>query len=159
MPISLLGVLYKIITKVLSCQIKEALPLVIDANQSAFLKGRGMLDNVLVANEVIKELRRNGRSGLCLKVDYEKGYDSVRWDFLLYMLQKLGFHSKWINWVKGCLESASVFVLVNGSPTEEFRPTKGLRHGDPLTPFLFLIVAKGIAGFVRQALKETSLKV
>jgi len=85
-PIYLVGSLYKIITKVLLNRIKEVLPMVIDDNQSAFLKDRGMLDSVLVANEVVEELRRNERRGLCLKVDYEKAYDSVRWDFLLYML-------------------------------------------------------------------------
>jgi len=147
------GAIYKIITKVFSCRIKRVLPAVIDDGQSTFTKGRGMLDNVLVANEVVKELRRYKRSGLCLKVDYEKAYDSVRWDFLYHMLHKLGFHSRLIMWVKGCLESAMVFVLVNGSPTSEFKPSRDLRQGDPLTPFLFLIVAEGLAGLVRQALK------
>ena len=108
--------IYKIIIKVLSCHIKRVLPVVIDDRQSTFLKGRGILDSVLVANEVVEELRRYGKSGLCLKVDYEKAYDSVRWDFLLDMLHKLDFHCKWIKWVKGCLESMLVSVLVNGSP-------------------------------------------
>ena len=66
----------------------------IDVSQSVFLKCRGMLDSVLVANEVVEELRRSERRGLCLKVDYEKAYDSLRWNFLLYMLQRPGFHSK-----------------------------------------------------------------
>jgi len=157
-PISLVGTLYKIITKVLSCWVKEVLPLVIDASQSAFLKGRVMLDSVLVTNEVVEELRRNGRRGLCLKVDYEKAYDSVSWEFLFYMLQRLDFHSKWLKWVKWCLESASVSVLVNGSPTREFRPTRGLRLRDLLALFLFLIVVEGLAGHVRQALKTRLIK-
>jgi len=70
----------------------------------------------------------------------------------------MGFHSKWIKWVKGCLETATVSVLVNGSPTEEFKPTRGLRQGDPLAPFLFLIVAEGLAGLVRKAVKEDLLR-
>jgi len=61
-------------------------------------------------------------------------------------------------WIKGCLEFASVSVLVNESPTKEFRPTRGLRQGDPLAPFLFLIVAEGLTGLVRQALKESLIK-
>ena len=89
----------------------------------------------------------------CVKVDYEKVYDSIRWEFLYYMLHRLGFHNKWINWVKGCLKSTSVSVLVNGSPTEEFRPSRGLRQGDLLAPFLFTVVAEGLAGLVRQTLK------
>jgi len=85
-PISLVGSLYKIISKVLSCRMKKVLPSVIDECQSAFLKDRGLLDSVLVANEVIEELKRCGRSGLCLKIDYEKAYDSVSWAFLFKML-------------------------------------------------------------------------
>ena len=94
-PISLVGAIYKIISKVLSCRIKCVLPTVIYDSQSPFLKDKGMLDSVLVANEVVEELR-HGRSGLCLKVDYEKTYDSVRWDFLFHVLSRLGFHSNWI---------------------------------------------------------------
>jgi len=156
-PISLVGAIYKIISKVLAERIKKVLPLVIDECQSAFLKNRGILDSVLMANEVIEDIRRGGRSGLCLKVDFEKAYDSVRWEFLYDMLQKMGFHSKWISWIRGCLESASISVLVNGSPTEEFKPKRGLRQGDPLAPFLFLVVAEGLAGLVRQAMKANIL--
>jgi len=74
------------------------------------------------------------------------------------MLERLGFHSKWIKWVKGCLESSSVSVLINGCPTEEFKPTRGLRQGDPLTPFLFLVVDEGLARLVRKVVKEHLLK-
>jgi len=92
-----------------------------------FLKDRGLLDSVLVANEVVDKFRRYGRSGLFLKVDFQKAYDSVRWAFLYDMLQRLDFHEKCIKWVKGCVKSASLFVWVNGSPTEEFNPGRGLR--------------------------------
>jgi len=74
------------------------------------------------------------------------------------MLQRLGFHYKWVNWIRGCLESTSISVFVNGSPTKEFKPTRGLRQGDPLAPFLFLVVAEGLAGLVRQAIKSNLLK-
>jgi len=94
---------------------------------------------------------------LCLKVDFEKVYDSVRWDFMYDMLSRLGFHNIWIKWMKGCMESATVSVLVNGSPTEEFTPTRGLRQGDPLAPFLFIVVAEGLAGLVRQSVKSNLL--
>jgi len=89
-----------------------------------------------------------------VKVDYEKAYDSVNWDFLYYMLNRLGFCDKWVGWIRECLTSSSVSVLVNGSPTKEFVPKRGLRQGDPMAPFLFLIVAEGLAGLVRQAVKK-----
>ena len=110
-----------------------------------------------MANEVVEDLRRSGRRGLCLKVNFEKAYDSVRWAFLYDMLSRMGFHNLWITLIKGCMESATVPMLVNGSPTEEFKPTRGLRQGDPLAPFLFLVVAEGLAGIVRSASKTTLL--
>jgi len=115
-----------------------------------------------MANEVVEELKRKGRKGLCLKVDFEKAYDSVRWDFLYDMLLRMGFHNSWISWIRGFLKSGSVSVLVNGSPTEEFKPTRGLRQGDPLAPFMFLVVAEGLAGIARQVMKTnllTGLKI
>jgi len=156
-PISLVGAVYKIIAKLLAERLKKVLPSVVDESQSAFLKGRGIIDSVLMANEVVEDIRRRGRSGLCLKVDFEKAYDSVRWEFLYDMLQRMGFHHRWVMWIRGCLESASISVLVNGSPTEEFKPSRGIRQGDPLAPFLFLIVAEGLAGLVRQAVKTNML--
>jgi len=114
--------------------------------------------SVVMANEVLDEIRRNRRSGVCFKVDFEKAYDLVRWRFLFDMLRRLGFHDKWIVWVKGFLGSSSVSVLVNGSPTKEFKPTRGLRQGDPLAPFFFLVVVEGLAGLVRQALRTEVLR-
>ncbi|XP_068483176.1 uncharacterized protein [Phaseolus vulgaris] len=150
-PISLVGCLYKIISKVLSLRLKKVISRVIDIRQPAFLEGRGLLDSVLVANEVLEEYKRKRKSCIFFKVDYEKAFDSVSWDFIYYMLERLGFCAQWIRWIKCCLESASVSVLVNGSPTREFLPRKGLRQGDPLAPFLFLIVAEELAGVSRMA--------
>ena len=148
-----MGVIYKVIAKVLAGRLKKVLPAIIDESQSAFIKDRGLTDSVLLANEVIEDLRRKGRRGLCLKVDFEKAYDSVRWEYMYDMLDRMGFHNTWIKWIRGCMESATMSVLVNGSPTEEFRPTRGLRQGDPLAPFFFTIVAEGLVGLVRQVIK------
>lgn len=150
-PISLVNCLYKVISKILANRLKSVIPSVIDECQSAFVGGRNMLDSVLVANEVIHEARMRKNSIFALKVDFEKAYDSVEWDFLFYMLRRMNFGSKWIMWIKNCLQSASVSVLVNGSPTGEFNMEKGLRQGDPLAPFLFLIIGEGLSGLMRQA--------
>jgi len=88
---------YKIVSKILSIRLKKVISKVINIKQSAFLEGRGILDSILVANEVIEEMKRKKKSCVCFKVDYEKAYDCVRWDFIYYMLGRLGFYEKWIS--------------------------------------------------------------
>ena len=157
-PISLVGCLYKIVSKVLSLRLKKVISKLIDTRQSA----RDLLYSVLVANEVLEKVNRRKNSCVYFKVDYEKAYDSVSWEFLYYMLGRLGLCEKWIIWIKSCLESSFVSVLVNGSPTSEFYPKRGLRQGDPLVSFLYLIVAEGLAGVVRKVVEKNlvqSLKV
>ena len=87
-------------------------------------------------------------------MDFEKASELVRLDFLNYMLHRIGLCDKWIRWIKFCLSYASILVLVNGSPTEEFFMNRGLRQGNPLAPFLFLLVAKGLSDLVREAEKK-----
>ncbi|RZB41330.1 hypothetical protein D0Y65_055307 [Glycine soja] len=70
------------------------------------------------------------------------------------MMRRMGFHEKWIGWIKGCLSSTSISILVNGSPTSEFKPQRGLRQGDPLAPFLFDLVAEGLTGMMRAAVSK-----
>ena len=91
---------------------------------------------------------------MVFKVDYEKAYDSVSWDFLLYMLRRMGFCKRQISWIEGCLKSAFVSVLVNGSPSAEFIPQKDLRQGDPLAPLLFNVVVEGLNGLMREATEK-----
>ena len=98
---------------------------------------------------ILDEYKRKRKSCVFFKVDYEKTYDSVSWEFIYYMLWRLRFCDRWIRWIKGCLESASVSVLVNDNPTKEFLPMKGLRQDDPLAPFFFLIVAEEIGWGVK----------
>ena len=112
-----------------------------------------MLDSVLILNEVIHEVNPKKKASVVFKVDFEKAYDSVNWDFLLYMMDRMNFCKKWSQWIKGCLNSSTVSVLVNGSPSDEFRLERGLRQGDPLAPFLFLIVVEGLNGMMKQVVE------
>ena len=95
-PISLVGCFYKILTKVLSNRIKKVIEKVIDGSQSTFLSNRGLLDSALIVNEVVDDLKRRKKRGLIVKLDFEKAYDSVSWEFLYYMLGRLGFYGKWV---------------------------------------------------------------
>ena len=137
--ISLVGCMYKIVSKILFARLKRVLDKVIDFRQFAFLEGRGLLDSVLVANETLEEVKKKKKEYVIFKVDYEKTYDSISWEFLFYMLRRMRFYDNWVVWINNCLKSSSISVLVNGSPTVEFKPKNGLRQGDPLAHFLFLI--------------------
>ena len=96
-PISLIGCMYKIVAKLLAKRLKRVLPTIINEAQSAFIEGRHLLQSVLIANEVIDEAKRSTKPCCIFKVDFEKAYDSVSWDFLIYMLNRSGFNSKWIS--------------------------------------------------------------
>ncbi|XP_057453105.1 uncharacterized protein LOC130744965 [Lotus japonicus] len=150
-PISLVNCVYKVMAKVLAIRMKEVMSYVIDDCQFAFVGNKNMLDSVPIANEVIHEAKRRKQATFVLKVDFEKAYDTISWQFLTYMLRRMKFGERWVRWIKGCLESSCVSVLVNGSPTEEFSMGRGIRQGDPLAPFLFLVVAEGLSGLLRQA--------
>jgi hypothetical protein len=95
---------------------------------------------------------------LIFKVDFEKAYDSVEWSFLDYMLGRFGFCSKWKDWIRACVFTGNMSILVNGSPTEEINIQRGLKQGDPLAPFLFLLVAEGLGGLMKRAVELGSFR-
>jgi hypothetical protein len=150
--------LYKLIAKVLAARLAKVIGGLIPNTQSAFIKGRQLVDGVVVINEVIDYAKRSGKDCIVLKVDFEKAYDSVDWGFLDYMLMRFGFGEKWRLWMKACIGSGSMSVLVNGSPTEEINIRRGLKQGDPLAPLLFLVVAEGLGGLLRMAVEKRRFK-
>ncbi|KHN17109.1 Transposon TX1 putative 149 kDa protein, partial [Glycine soja] len=98
-PISLIGCAYKIVAKLLANKMKKVMPDIIDKRQSAFIGGRHLLHSVLIANEAEEEVKRCQKPSMVFKVDYERAYDFVSWDFLSYMMRRLGFCPKWIHWI------------------------------------------------------------
>ena len=98
------------------------------------------MDVVLIANEVVDEKRRVRDKGVVFKIDFEKAYDHVDWGFLAHVLERKGFNSKWRSWMRGCLSSTSLAVLVNGNAKGWVKLSGGLRQGDPLSPFSFTLV-------------------
>ncbi|KAM2902960.1 hypothetical protein COP2_002826 [Malus domestica] len=128
-PISLVTGLYKIMAKTLASRLKEVLGSTISPNQGAFVKDRQILDAVLIANEVVEEVRQKKEDGLVLKIDFEKAYDHVEWRFLDEVLQRKSFGNKWRKWMQGCLSSANFSVLINRRPRGKFQASRGLRQG------------------------------
>ena len=149
-PISMVGALYKIISKLLSIRLKEVMAPLFDESQSAFVVNRQILDGVLIANESLRLLKKK-IPGTMLKLDFQKAYDSVNWSFLKMVMIKLGFGRKWIGWIMNCVTSASMSILLNGMPLKPFKMEKGLRQGDPLTPYLFILVSEMLVYFVKKA--------
>ncbi|GJY69402.1 RNA-directed DNA polymerase, eukaryota, partial [Tanacetum coccineum] len=132
--------LYADIPKGCNSSFIALIPKIPNANLSAFIKGRQILDGPFILNEVIQWCKSKKKQSLIFKVDFEKAFDTVRWDFLDDVLKKFGFGNKWCEWIQKCLKSSRGSILVNGSPTEEFQFFKGLKQGDPLSPFLFILV-------------------
>ncbi|WJZ85876.1 hypothetical protein VitviT2T_005388 [Vitis vinifera] len=157
-PISLITSLYKIIAKVLSGRLRGVLHETIHYTQGAFVQGRQILDAVLIANEIVDERRRSGEEGVVFKIDFEKAYDHVKWDFLDHVLEKKGFSPRWRKWMSGCLSSVSFAILVNGSAKGWVKASRGLRQGDPLSSFLFTLVADVLSRMLMRAEERNMLE-
>ncbi|KAA3463549.1 LINE-1 reverse transcriptase isogeny [Gossypium australe] len=143
-PIFLVSSLYKIVSKVFLRRLREMVGDVASDTQCAFIKGRWIFDGVLIANELIHSVLKKGGCGgkLIFKLDFSKAYDCVGWDFLELVLLKIGFGEKWRGWMLECLSTARAAVIINGSSSNEFRFRRGLRQGDPLSLFLFILVTE-----------------
>ncbi|CAN0922512.1 Transposon TX1 uncharacterized 149 kDa protein [Linum grandiflorum] len=139
-PISLVGSIYKVISKLLMARLKGCMENLISPQQCAFVSNRQILDAALIANEVIDVRQRSGKPGLVIKLDIEKAYDHVNWVCLINSLRSFGFEEKWIGWIQNCVSSAHFSVLVNGEAAGYFKSSRGLRQGDSLSPFLFILV-------------------
>ena len=118
------------------------------------MAGRSILDGVVAENELVDLVKRGKRSCFIFNIDFVKAYNSVNWEFLDYMMTHLScFEELQRKWVKVVVCSSRMLVLVNESPMKEFVAEKGLKQGDPLVPFLFFIVAKGVHGLVSRSVK------
>ena len=160
-PIALCNSHYKIIAKILTRRLKPLLPNLISNTQSAFVSDRAITNNVLITHETLHFLRTSDAKKFCsmaIKTDMSKAYDRIEWGFLRAILARFGFDEKWISWIMACVETVSYSFLINGSPRGRIVPSRGLRQGDPLSPYLFILCTELLAGLCEKAQQQGKLR-
>ena len=154
-PIAFCNLLYKVISKVLANCLKILLPGAIEANQCAFIKGRLLLENVLLASELVNVYHKKTNSNRCaIKFDISKAFDTVKWSFISSVLRVMGLPAQFIHWIMVCISTASFSVSVNGSLEGFFSSAKGIRQGCSLSPYLYVILNNALSKLLNRAASE-----
>lgn len=164
-PISLCNVAFKKISKILAKRLKKILPLIIFETQTAFIEGRKIQDNIMLAHELLHVLNSNNRCSeefIVVKTDISKGYDRVEWSFLRLAMENFGFWEQWNKLAMASVTSVQYQVLINGTPYGNISLSRGLRQGDPLSTYLFVICTEMLVQMLEKAERSnqiTDLKV
>uniref|UniRef100_A0A0V0HJR2 Putative ovule protein n=1 Tax=Solanum chacoense TaxID=4108 RepID=A0A0V0HJR2_SOLCH len=121
----------------------------VDSQQMAFIQGIQIMDAVLIANEAVDSRISQKMLGILCKLDIGKAYDHVNWGFLINTLKRMGFGEKWIKWIRFCISTVKFSVVINGSPEGFFAAQRGIRQGDPLSPFPFILAVEGLNNMIK----------
>jgi len=146
-PITLLGCIYKILAKALMGRLQTFLPSIIRPNQTRFVEGRNILDNVFMAQDSLSWAEESNHDLVLLLLDFEKAFDRIEWNFLFSAMDHIGFSNTWIKWVCTLYREASSAIKVNGVVGPTFQLTRSVRQDCPLAPYLF-IMATDILGYM-----------
>nr|GEU61658.1 hypothetical protein [Tanacetum cinerariifolium] len=155
-PISCCNVLFKTITKIIANHLKESLKVLVSPNQSAFVPGRSSVDNILLTQEIMHNYHLDwGVPRYAFKVDFQKAYDTVDWDFLKMVLIGFGFHERMVLWIMECVTTTSFSISINGNLHGYFKGKRGLCQGDPLSPYLFTIIMEILTLMIKRQIRDS----
>ena len=116
------------------------------------------MDSIILAHEVISSLKSMKTPGMLIKLDLSKVFDKASWQYLRAILNSFGFDQDWVNWIMNLTSSAFFSILVSGVPSCPFSASRGIRQGDPLSPFLFVLMADGLGRYIKSVVQDGSLK-
>ena len=159
--ISLCNIIFKLITKTIANRMRHVLPYIVGPYQSAFVPGRLLTNNALITFEIFHFMRKKktGKIGLAsLMLDMAKAYDRVKYEFLEKVLRGMGFLEHWVTLIMRCVTSISLLAMLSGSPCDVFGPERGLRQGDPLSPYLFILCAEIQSGLIVKAQERQAIR-
>lgn len=154
--ITLSNFIYKILSTILVRHLKPILHHIINQEQSSFVEGRQILDGIVLTHETIHSMQSQKTKVILLKLDFSKAYDWLNWDYLLAILKAFGFGDDWVHWIRSLISTPFFSILINDSPSATLRPSRGIRQGDPICPFLFIITVEGLGRMIK-ATKQRNL--
>ncbi|KAJ6925333.1 hypothetical protein NC651_009871 [Populus alba x Populus x berolinensis] len=158
-PISCCNVIYKCISKIMAARLKTILADIINPAQSAFVPGRQISDNILLTQELMHNYHLDRGPARCaLKVDLRKAFDTISWDFIIKGLKAIGIPDCMVGWIKACISSATFSISLNGELHGFFPSSRGLRQGDPLSPYLFVLGMEGLGGLLKIASMDSRFR-
>ncbi|GJT71235.1 RNA-directed DNA polymerase, eukaryota, reverse transcriptase zinc-binding domain protein [Tanacetum coccineum] len=154
-PIACCNVLYKCISKIITNRIKSALKNLVQINQSAFIPGRVIQDNIMLSQEILRGYGRKTRPKRCaMKIDLQKAYDTISWNFLEAILKNFSFHHIMVRWIMKCVQTAGFSICINGERHGYFKGGRGIRQGDPMSPYLFTLVMEVLTLLLQRKIRE-----